>query len=67
MSTHNHSSQTVLDNDAIVSVKSSNDGYETKHNLGLKSGDKSVLVYIKESELRKVQASIDLILGVGYE
>lgn len=66
MSKHNHTSQIVLDNEAIVSVASSSTVYETKYTLAIKGGASSTLVSIQEEELRKVQASIDLILANGH-
>ena len=62
MSTHEHTSAQTLDNGAIVTVKEESTAYESKFQLGIKSGEYRVLVGITEEELCAVKAQIDLIL-----
>lgn len=58
---HAHTSRVTLENGASVTVKSVSDAYEKTYTFGVKSGKGETLVAITESELREVQASIELI------
>ena len=63
MTTHIHTSQQELDNDAVITLVSETNGYETKYRISIFDGNNRALAAIEPSELEALQGQITLILG----